>query len=371
MARNYYDPTPEHLERLSGVVWCCSYSGGKDSTALVTWLEWLRRTGWITAPAPALVQSDTTVEYETLACVSGEMMHALRASGWVCAVVTPKPHEKLYNRILGIGNMPVHPGIRNMRWCTRSTKIDPMRRWKQANGGGLTLTGLRLGESSIRDEKIRKHLAKEDTAARYVTCAAGGECGIPPPGEGMYSPILNWKTCQVMDWLNGHVGKSVREVMGDLFAVTQKLVTLYAPTWEVTLDGERELQSASRFGCIGCPAIGAEREAPASVVRRHGAGSPLLELYDVWFDARQHVNRCWKFSKSSGKSAGYGPIRLEARRRLFDRVMDIQHRAGVTLISVDDETFIRNCWERKVYPRGWSEADELTTPASDMPLFGE
>ena len=58
---NFYDSSPEQIAKLSGP-WCCSFSGGKDSTSLVTWIEWLRRTGQIAAPRPQLVQSDTKVE---------------------------------------------------------------------------------------------------------------------------------------------------------------------------------------------------------------------------------------------------------------------------------------------------------------------
>lgn len=118
-------PTQEHLQKLNDP-WCCSYSGGKDSTSLVTWIEWLRRKGWITAECPQLVQSDTTVEYQLLQQISHDMMAVLRKSGWECAIVEPKINEKLYKRILGIGNTPIHAGITSMRWCTRSTKIDPM-----------------------------------------------------------------------------------------------------------------------------------------------------------------------------------------------------------------------------------------------------
>jgi len=50
-SRSFYDPTVEHMAKLSGS-WTASYSGGKDSTALVTWVEWLRRTGMIQCDPP-------------------------------------------------------------------------------------------------------------------------------------------------------------------------------------------------------------------------------------------------------------------------------------------------------------------------------
>jgi 3'-phosphoadenosine 5'-phosphosulfate sulfotransferase (PAPS reductase)/FAD synthetase len=131
--RAFYEPTAEHLDRLSGP-WCASHSGGKDSTSLV---EWLRRAGWLSAPRPRLVRSDTGVEEGGLVGIAEELAAALERSGWECVVVRPEAHERLYPQILGRGLPPVHAGIRRMRWCTRSTKIDPMERSRSAGGGGL------------------------------------------------------------------------------------------------------------------------------------------------------------------------------------------------------------------------------------------
>lgn len=353
----FYEPTQEHLARLDGP-WCCSYSGGKDSTSLVTWIEWLRREGWITVDRPQLVRSDTGVEEQHLVGLAEEMTELLEASGWECALVRPKIHEKLYNRILGIGNSPIHPGITRLRWCTRATKIDPMERWREEHSSGLTLTGLRLGESAIRDGKI----------LRKSGCAAGGECGIPDASERTYSPILNWSTCQVIDWLTGMVGKDVQQKMDDIFDVTRQLVEIYdVKINRDHFEGFDDEVTAARFGCIGCPAIQAEARAPASVIRRNGPASPLNELYSVWHEARLDKNRC--VNMKDGHEGLPGPIRLHVRKRLFDLVLDIQRRAGVVLVTPEDEAFIRQCWAEKRYPRGWSEADELTVAPTTMPLF--
>ncbi len=351
----FYEPTAEHLEKLGTPGWVVSYSGGKDSTSLVVWIEWLRRAGWITAETPQLVRSDTGVEDPRLLAVAETLTAVLRESGWECGLVQPAIHERLYNQILGRGVTPVHPGIRRMRWCTRATKVDPMGRWKGAAGSRLSITGFRLGESAMRDGKIQR-----------AGCAAGGECGIPDPGEGKYSPILHWKTCQVIDWLSGHVGKEVREALADILPTTRQLVELYEVQSAKNLFDEQEVLSAARFGCIGCPAIGVGPAAPASVVRRNGGGSPLNELYDVWYEARLPENRCVNLRK--GKLGKPGPLRIEVRKRLFDRVMDIQRRCGVVLITPEDEVFIRQCWANKVYPRGWNEASE-GVPMWAGPLF--
>lgn len=356
--KRFYHPTPEQLDKLSGP-WCASYSGGKDSTSLVTWIEWLRRERLLHVYKPQLVQSDTKVEDPVLQAISQDMMTVLRVSGWECVVVEPRINEKLYNRILGIGVSPIHPGVRKMRWCTRATKIDPMDRWRKENSKGVTLTGLRLGESVMRDGKIKRK-----------GCDAGGECGMPEASERTYSPLLHWTTCQVIDWLNGWVEI---EGMEDILLITRRLVDIYAvKVHHNNLDFHEPEVSAGRFGCIGCPAISAHREPPVSVQMRNGTSSPLNELYDVWYESRLRRNRCFRPKEMKRKNArrdGYGPIRLHVRKQLFRRVMDIQKRAGVVLVTPEDEKFIKSCWRKKVYPRGWSAADELTPPPPEE-FFG-
>lgn len=344
-----HEPTPEHVARLSGS-WTASYSGGKDSTTLVTWVEYLRRSGQIVAPNPGLVMSDTGVEDPALIAIAESMRGRLAASGWDCVVVEPLIHERLYNRIMGIGVSPTHPGNRKMRWCTRSTKIDPMERHRKAHGGELVLTGLRLGESAARDAKIRARGG----------CQAGGECGMPEPGRNVYSPLLDWTLCNVIDWLAGNVDPIVNDILSDLIPITRQLLAIYEvesehPAWPW---GEIDVKAA-RFGCIGCPAISAKSSPPASVVKRNGGwDSPLNELYDVWMEARARKNRCFR-------GDGYGPIKLAVRPRLLDRVLSIQARAKVVLVRPEDLTWIEQCWREKRYPRGWSEADEIASPACE------
>jgi len=349
-----YSPDDLQLAKLSGD-WCASFSGGKDSTALVTWVEYLRRSGQLSVARPQLVQSDTMVEEPHLQAIARDTVSVLEASGWECAMVEPEINQKLYNRILGIGNTPVHAGGgRFMRWCTRATKIGPMNRWRKEHSSGLVLTGLRLGESMDRDTKIKK----------AGGCAAGGECGIPPATANTYSPIVNWSTCIVIDWLMGKVPRRCRDLMKDILPTTKRLVEIYEVSigqdglWE---DAGREV-SAARFGCIGCPAISSERFAPKSTVKRNkGRLSALNEIYDVWFEARRRDNRL-----VSPRTGGRGPIKMAVRKILFARIMDIQRRAGVILVSPEDEAFIRQCWQDKVYPRGWSEADEENEPAEEL-----
>jgi DNA sulfur modification protein DndC len=348
-------PSKETLEVLSTRRWVCSYSGGKDSTTLVTWVEWLRRVGLVRCDTPALVMSDTTVEYPFLRGIADRLMARLTASGWACEVVSPPVNQRLYCRIFGVGVTPVPPGNRRtMRWCTRATKIDPMRRHSRTLAGDVVqLSGVRWGESETRDGKLSAG-----------GCAAGGECGLPDPGEGVYGPIITWKTCKVIEWLSGEAGEEINAVIPDLLPMTRELVGVYEVKQEPKgLFDVPPKVTALRFGCIGCPAISNERVTSSREAKRHPAWSHLRRIYGIWDALYNYRNRCLRI-KDGGRCAR-GPLRMEARKRYFAELLDIQAQSGVTLVTAEDIAFVHDCWARKVYPRGWSEADELVQPIDD------
>lgn len=346
-------PSKETLGVLNEKPWICSYSGGKDSTTLVTWIEWLRRVGMVRVANPRLVLSDTGVEYPFLGAISAEMMAALRACDWSCDVVRPAIDKRLYVRIFGIGNSPVHPGGKKMRWCTRSTKIDPMKRFAKTLAPGIIqLSGVRFGESKSRDDKIRP---------KPATCSAGGECGLPEPRKDVYGPIIDWPTCKVVEWVGGRVDESIREVIADLLPPMARLYEVY----DFREDAQTKLFDApptftsARFGCIGCPAISREKVTRSAAGKVDERWAHLRGIYRIWEQCYAYANRC------VGATGRAGPLRLEARKRLFGELLEIQRLAGIELVSSEEETFIRRCWDEKRYPKGWTEADELT-PESGM-----
>lgn len=352
-------PSNETLTVLNERRWICSYSGGKDSTSLVTWIEWLRRIGMVRCDTPALVMSDTTVEYPFLRGIADRLTERLTASGWHCEIVTPKVHEKLYNRIFGIGNTPVHPGDRRgMRWCTRATKIDPMQRYSRGVAEDVVnLSGVRWGESDNRDAKLSSG-----------GCAAGGECGLPDPGEGVFGPIISWKVCKVIEWLSGDADNEVNRTIADLLPMMRELIQVYeVKRGQEELFGTPPSVTALRFGCIGCPAISREKITKSKQGRNHPRWIHLRRIYDIWDALYAYRNRCIRIAEGRERS---GPLRMEARKRYFAELLDVQCLAGVTLVTSEDIAFIHDCWARKIYPRGWSEADEEVQPL-DMPLFPE
>lgn len=339
-------PSKETLAVLNHRPWIATFSGGKDSTALVTWIEWLRRAGLVRCERPRLVQSDTEVEYPFLQVIAERLTERLTACGWECSLVRPEVKWKLYVSIFGRGVPPVRPSMRRMRWCTNGTKIRPMEQFARTTEGITMLSGVRWGESSMRDGKLAAN-----------GCTAGGECGLPLPGDGKYAPIITWKICQVIEWLKGEASSTVTEQIADLIKPMGDLLRVYdvrSVTTE-TFFGQNQIVNSLRFGCVGCPAVQRDKVVDTHV-KQNPRWKALRRLYGIWDRLRDKRNRVSKERKGKLK---WGPIKMAARQVEFANLLRIQEESGVTLVSTEDEAYIRQCWEDKIFPRGWSAADEV------------
>ncbi|HEX9735986.1 MAG TPA: phosphoadenosine phosphosulfate reductase family protein, partial [Thermoanaerobaculia bacterium] len=145
-----YGPSHRH--------WAVAWSGGKDSTTLVTLLVHLIETGRVAPPETLTVlYADTRMELLPLYVAAKEIRANLVAKGVDVRTVMAPLDQRFFVYILGRGVPP--PNNNTLRWCTRQIKVDPMAaelaRLRSERGGKiLTLTGVRQGESAIRDGRI-------------------------------------------------------------------------------------------------------------------------------------------------------------------------------------------------------------------------
>jgi len=148
--------------------WVIAYSGGKDSTATVTVVDWLIAQGRVPMPESLTVlYADTRMELPPLQASATAVLARLAARGATVKTVLPELDKRMLVYILGRG---VPPPKNRFRWCTRQLKIDPMVETQQAlireHGEILLLTGVRVGESAARDQRIAISCGKD-----------GAECG--------------------------------------------------------------------------------------------------------------------------------------------------------------------------------------------------
>ena len=325
--------------------WAVAYSGGKDSSATVIFVAWAIKTGQVPAPESLTVlYSDTRMELPPLQQTATRLLSELQRDGFETKIVMSPIDDRFFVYMFGRG---VPPSSNTFRWCTPQLKVEPMQAElsnlrQRAGEKLLMLTGVRLGESAVRDQRIAVSCSKDS-----------GECGqgwfqvaTPEAIADTLAPLLHWRLCHIYDWLyfekNTH-GYDVSDI-----------ALIYG-------DGD------VRTGCVGCP-LASRDVALERLVRKPGWEhlAPLLELKPLYRELKKPKWRKRKSEPELRQDGQYsknvqrlGPLTMEARAFGLETVLAIQHRAGVDLINVEEEARIRELWGLNTWPNGWS-GDEVT-----------
>jgi len=356
--------------------WGIAWSGGKDSSATLTLICWLIDAGKIQAPESLTVfYADTRQELPPLAIAAEQIMDELRERGIRVEVVTAPMDKRFMVYILGRGVPP--PNNNTLRWCTRQIKIDPMQdalaeRIASIDGNVLMITGVRQGESAIRDARIEMSCGKDG-----AECGQGWYQQVLPNAKGLrgriatLAPLLHWRVCHVWEWLKHWAPQAE---FGDWS--TAMIADAYG--------GDEAEEINARTGCIGCP-LAAEDTALNTILTNPAWAhlAPLKRLRPLWRELRLPSNRIKKAGVellkdgSIGKNPQrMGPITLEARAMGLQTVLDIQAECNaaaarlgrplLSLINAEEEARIRHLIAVGTWPDGW-EGDE---PAGDavMPV---
>ena len=349
-----YGPTHDH--------WAIAWSGGKDSTTLVTLVCWMIDTGRVPAPKTLTVMyADTRLELLPLWLAAESIRYELGERGVEVRVVMAPLDKRFLVYVLGRGVPP--PNNNTLRWCTRQIKIDPMtaelRRLHGDRGGKiLMLTGVRQGESAIRDGRIQMSCSRD-----------GAECGqgwyqetLPDQLCDTLAPLLHWRVCHVWEWLRHWAPKPE---FGDWS--TEIIADAYG--------GDEAEEINARTGCTGCPLT--EKDTALDAVIARPAWSylaPLKLLRPLWRELRKPAVRLRKRGRELRKDGTpaanpqrMGPILLDTRLAALDRVLAVQaevnagaHAAGrplIDLLNAEEEARIRELIGLNTWPDGW-DGDE-------------
>jgi DNA sulfur modification protein DndC len=349
--------------------WAIAYSGGKDSTTVLTLVIHLLKRGLIPKPRRlSILYADTRMELPPLAFAAFQMVDRLISEGFEARVVMAPLDKRFLVYMLGRGVPP--PNNTTFRWCTRQIKIDPMaaelaRLRDESDGKILMLTGVRIGESAARDAKIA------------VSCGRNGsECGqgwyqetLPDDLCDTLAPILHWRTCLVWDWLSGLLAKEWRHGYP---------TSLVAEAYDV-VDGTAA-EIGARTGCNGCP-LATVDTALDNLLRRPQWQylSPLKELRPVFRWLREPANRLRKagFETMADGTVRFtnrlGPLTFEARRSSLASILEIQRRCNeaappgsptVDMLNGEEVHRIEELIGAGTWPQRW-KGDE---PTGDVPF---
>jgi DNA sulfur modification protein DndC len=357
----------------------CAFSGGKDSFTTVTLLATLLHTGSIPVPETLTVlYADTRLELPPLQASALAALQQFEALGMQTQVVLPWLDDRFFVYMLGRG---VPPPKNRFRWCTPQLKVEPMERavaalsvrlglgemvWHekkqhevyQAYGKekALMLTGVRVGESAARDQRIALSCTKD-----------GAECGQGyfqyASAEGLYdtlAPIEMWRVCHVWDWLFFHAPQQGFS--------TQMIAEVYG--------GDEAEERHARTGCIECN-LAHKDIALDNLLKlpqwRYLAPTKRLKSLYAWLKSPQ--NRLRKDGTDRRKDGALaanpmrlGPLTMEARQHGLREVLAIQdeinsvarqeNRPCISLINEEEHARILELITCNTWPMGWAGTEQ-------------
>jgi len=328
--------------------WQVSWSGGKDSTATLTVLIWMIDSGMIEPPkALRVFYADTRMELPPLYIAALGIIADLRERGIEVHTVCAPIEKRFLPYILGRGVPP--PNNNTLRWCTRQIKLDPMQHAiaDQSGDEWLSITGVRIGESAARDERI------------VLSCSRdGAECGQGHFFQSLtntLAPIVHWRVCHVWEWLKHW---APLHEYGDW--VTAPLADAYG--------GDEAEEINARTGCICCPLASNDKALDTILsMPRWNYLRPLKYLRDIYHEMRSPLHRLRQPGTQRRRDGTIpknpnrmGPLTIEARMRFFAQIDDIQNRINadpdchhpVDILNTEEKTYIMQAWNDNLYPEG-------------------
>lgn len=339
--------------------WVIAWSGGKDSTATLTVVLHLIAAGLLVGPKLLTVlYADTRQELPPLALAAEEIMDELEERGIEFRVVRAPLDKRFLVYILGRGVPP--PNNNTLRWCTRQIKVDPMSAeiaQLLTDGTALVITGVRQGESAIRDRRIEMSCGKDG-----AECGQGWYQQVLPAAKGVrgriatLAPLLHWRVCHVWEWLRHW---APREEFGGW--PTEIIADAYG--------GNEAEENNARTGCVGCPLAQEEKALDALLkMPRWAHLAPLLELKPLYRWMREPAQRLRKAGAERLKDGSIaanpqrmGPLTLECRREALARIYDIQYRVNASkkhrpfeLINPEEHARILELIAAGTWPDGWN-----------------
>jgi DNA sulfur modification protein DndC len=368
--------------------WVIAWSGGKDSTCTMTLIMYLIKSGQVNAPKKVTVlYADTRMELPPLAISALSMIEQIKqyAVDFPCKLevetVLAPLDKRYFVYMFGRGVPP--PNNNTLRWCTRSLKVDPMQKrieqeffslnpglidthksdWDESLNKPLTITGVRIGESSIRDGRIVLSCSKD-----------GAECGqgwyqneISGSITSTLAPITHWRVCTVWDWLK--IYAPMPEIGG---WKTEMLAEAYG--------GDKSKEINARTGCNGCP-LANNDTALDSILNLYpdewGYLRPLKKLRPLYRELRKPQYRLRKHGELNNDGAyssspnRMGPLTMEARKYGLRKIIEIEseinkgaerlNRPMVDLINAEEIERIEFLIDQNTWPNRWTGKEPVAS----------
>ena len=336
--------------------WIIGFSGGKDSTVLLT-LVWiamseLKKENIALSRKVYVVCNDTMVENPVIEEYVTNVLNKIRISAKEQELpisvhtTTPELEDSFWCCVIGKG----YPVPNNsFRFCTEKMKIKPTSNFiinqVAADGEAIVLIGTRRSESQQRAKSVSKHeilghrLSKHPLNANTYTYA--------PIKELMLEEV--WWIINAIPSPWGFDNKILFKIYADASADDYECPT-------VVTDDKHRTCGQSRFGCWICTVVKEDKSMSSLIKTGVQWMKPLLEFRNRLVENR-NVSELRCSTRRNGQIAvdetghNMGNYTMDYRIQLLKELLQIQkdtqeYRSSIDLITTQELIAIQVIWYR-------------------------
>jgi DNA sulfur modification protein DndC len=339
--------------------WIIGFSGGKDSTVLLTlvWIALRRIREDMPNPFQLkrpvyVVCNDTMVENPVIETYVDDVLVKIEAEAreqnlpLFVKKTTPKLEESFWVSVIGKG----YPVPNNaFRWCTTKLKIKPtsafLHEQIDEKGEAIVLLGTRYEESAARERSMKKHEVKGKRLSKHPT--SPNTFVYPPIRDLMLEQIWYIITAVPSPW--GYDNDILFQIYSDASADDYECPTVVTNRKHTTC-------GQSRFGCWTCTVVKKDKSMSALVDKGQDWLSPLLKFRDQLAEER-NVSENRSTTRRNGVEAidedgvnqgNYTPAYLaKILRELLEIQKELQKtKPHINLINNQELIAIQVVWNR-------------------------
>ena len=318
--------------------WVVGYSGGKDSTMIVS----------LVFEALALISSEKRTKEITIVCtdtrveipavvqrVSAELdamnqISEKQGLGITAHLLKPPAEQSFWVNMIGRGYPPPN---RTFRWCTQRMKIDPVSDFIRGRlghwGEAIILLGARRGESGSRAQTLGVRAKKEHGLRRHDDLP---RCWIS-------TPIEDLSTYDVWEYLM----ERPNPWGGDNQGLFQLYKDASGGECPLVMDQSTPSCGNSRFGCWTCTVVDRDRASEGLLASGDTRMKQLLEFRETLVRYRDPENGFRDMVRKNG-AEGPGPLKLKSRKELLSQLLTLEKETSLSLISEEELLWIQTFW---------------------------
>ena len=342
--------------------WIIGFSGGKDSTVLLTlvWIALQRIREQLPFPFQLrrkifIVCNDTMVENPILADYVTDVLIKIEEEARnqdlpiFVKRTTPKLEETFWINVIGKG----YPVPNNsFRWCTDKLKIRPTSSFllDQVNdmGEAIVLLGTRYDESASRERSIKKNEVIGRRLSKHPST----------PNTYIYAPIKEMLMEEIWYVINavpspwGFDNNILFQIYSDASADDYECPT-------VVTDKKHGSCGQSRFGCWTCTVVKNDKSMNSLVNNGRNWMQPLLDFRNRLIENRNLSENRMNVRRNGQEAINddgenNGTYNIAYRRKILRDLLSIQKeiqktRPDIVLINNQELIAIQVIWNRDLY----------------------